>query len=270
LSKEDVAALAADFPDEAFQQGAAGKENLIYIEHAALRERLDQVIGMGQWCLIPIRRWEEQFIYQKEIWQNNRRTGQFEDVKGSHVYVDAILLIRGAYVASAIGEMTYYPDNHSQNYGDAVEGAETAALRRCCKRLGVGLQAWRKDWCEGWWTRKRKGPGLSNGIKPTQGTTSATKTPQTATSAPPSTAPEPKANAAFRLKALNNLKGAPGQPNRGLVEAYLRSKLWISGDQAPEAWSLEHVPATKESMSALQEDLQKFELSQREQNQQPA
>jgi hypothetical protein len=53
--------------------------------------------------------------------------------------------------------MDYFPANSAQNYGDAFEGAKTAAFRRCAKEFGVGLQAWRKDWCAGWWIRKRKG-----------------------------------------------------------------------------------------------------------------
>lgn len=142
LSKEEVAALQLDFPDEAFKPGAAGKEHLIYIEHAYLRDRLNQVIGPGQWAIIPRNRWEEKFTTQK-------------GTDASRVYVEAMLLVRGCFVAEAIGEMEYYPSNASQNYGDAVEGAKTAALRRCCKEFSIGLQAWKKDWCEGWWQRRR-------------------------------------------------------------------------------------------------------------------
>ena len=40
LTPEEIKALQADFPDEAFKSGAAGKEALIYIEHAFLRDRL--------------------------------------------------------------------------------------------------------------------------------------------------------------------------------------------------------------------------------------
>lgn len=273
LTKDEVTALSADFPDEAFQPGAAGKENLIYIEHAALRERLDQVIGMGQWCMVPIRRWEEQFLYKKDEWVNNRRTGNQIDVKGSHVYVDGIMLIRGAFVASAIGEMTYYPDNHTQNYGDAVEGAETAALRRCCKRLGIGLQAWRKDWCLGWWQRKNKRPlptgqqppGRAEPPKPPQGSPPPVKVDPSGSQSPPKPPLAPLATPKHRLKALNNLQAAPGQPNVGLMESYFRSKLWITGEQSVLDWPLEHVPATKEGMSKLSEDVIRFETTQREQ-----
>lgn len=160
LTVEETAALQAEFPDDAFQPGAAGKEHLIYIEHAYLRDRFNSVFGMGQWAIVPRNRWAEDFEYEN-------RNGK---VKGSRVYVEAMLLVRGCFVGEAVGAMEYYPSNNSQNYGDAVEGAKTAALRRCAKELGVGLQAWKKEFCEGWWKRKRAGAGNSNtrsGYKPT-------------------------------------------------------------------------------------------------------
>lgn len=142
LTPEESKALQADFPDEAFKTGAAGKENLLYIEHAFLRDRLNQVIGLGQWALIPRNRWAEDY-----------RTNAGKPA--SRVYTEAMLMVRGCFVSEAVGEMEYYPGNAAQNYGDAVEGAKTAAFRRCCKEFGIGLQAWKKDWCDGWWQRKR-------------------------------------------------------------------------------------------------------------------
>jgi hypothetical protein len=143
LSPEEVAALKADFPDDAFKPGAAGKESLIYIEHAHLRDRLDSALGMGQWALLRTRpHWAEEFVTQK-------------NEKATRIYADCCLLVRGCMVAEAIGDMVYYPNNASQNYGDAAEGAVTAAFRRCAKQFGVGLQAWKKDFGEGWWARKR-------------------------------------------------------------------------------------------------------------------
>jgi len=146
LTPEENAALEADFPDDAFKPGAAGKENLIYIEHAFLRDRFNSVIGRGQWALLRTRpHWGEEF-----------RTAK--GVEAVRLYADCALLVRGCMVAEAIGEMTYYKNNDSQNYGDAAEGAVTAAFRRCAKNFGVGLQAWKKDFCDGWWQRRRGGP----------------------------------------------------------------------------------------------------------------
>lgn len=142
LTDTEIAALTAPFPDEAFKPGAAGKENLIYIEHAFLRDRLNNVFRPGSWSIVPRNRWAEPFVTAK-------------GVDGSRIYVEAMLCIRGCFAAEAIGEMEYYPSNGSQNYGDAVEGAKSAALRRCCKEIGIGLEAWKKDWCDGWWQRRR-------------------------------------------------------------------------------------------------------------------
>lgn len=155
LTQEETERLTVNFADSDFLPGAAGKENLIYCQHAALRDRLNSVLGLGQWALVV-----------REAWNEDFKTGK--GVEGVRVYVRAMMLVRGCYVAEAVGDMDYYPSNGQQNYGDAFEGSKTAAFRRCAKEFGVGLQAWRKDWCEGWWTRKRKpaGPAPAPPAKP--------------------------------------------------------------------------------------------------------
>ncbi len=184
LSDEEIAKLAEEFPDEAFKSGAAGKENLIYIEHAFLRDRLNQVFKPGQWAIVPRNRWAEDFT------TSNGKPA-------SRVYVEAMLIIRGCFVSESVGEMEYFPHNASQNYGDAVEGAKTAALRRCCKELGIGLQAWKKDWCLGWWKRKNAGPGQNlkyektstNDRRASEGVSTRTPPAQNAGKAAPANAP---------------------------------------------------------------------------------
>lgn len=148
LTPEEAAKLQADFPDEAFQPGAGGKDHLIYIEHAHLRDRFNSVFGMGKWAIVPRNRWQEPFT-----------TGK--GTEGIRLYVEAMLIVRGCFVSESVGSMEYYPKNESQNYGDAVEGAETAAFRRCAKKFGVGLQAWKKEFCDAWWARKRGGRDFS-------------------------------------------------------------------------------------------------------------
>lgn len=153
LTPDESARLTADFADADFRSGAAGKENLIYIEHAALRDRMNSVLGLGQWAIIVRDTWNEDF-----------ETGK--GVKGVRVYARAMLLVRGCYVGEAVGDMDYWPSSGQQNYGDAFEGSKTAAFRRCAKEFGIGLQAWRKEWCEGWWARKR-GQSQTAAPKPT-------------------------------------------------------------------------------------------------------
>ena len=134
---------------------------------------------MGKWAMVPRSRWAEPFKTAK-------------GVDGSRVYVEAMLVIRGCFVAEAIGEMEYYPSNGSQNYGDATEGAESAAFRRCAKKFGVGLQAWKRDWCDAWWTRKR-----------------AAQRPPPRAAAPPASAPLPAAKPAAPAPSSTPPPAAP-------------------------------------------------------------
>lgn len=240
LTPEESAALQADFPDSAFLPGAAGKEHLIYIEHAHLRDRFNQVFGLGQWAIVPRNRWAEEF-----------QTGK--GTPGSRVYVEAMLIVRGCFVAEAVGAMEYYPKNESQNYGDAVEGAKTAALRRCAKELGVGLQAWKKEWCEGWWARKRGGRDFSK--KPPSSTTPPPKNP-------PAAAQTPKkgtvATAAYRTKMIENLKAGPGEPNFRIAKDYFEKIDWLLPTESLEQLPLRYVPVNPDQMVKLQACLEDF------------
>lgn len=158
LTREEIDALAAEFPDDAFRLGAGGDDRLLYIEHAHLRDRFNGIIGMGQWSLVPIRpHWSESFEYYSQT----RKQKEL----GTRIYAQCALLIRGCFVAEAIGSMDYYPNNQT-NFADAAEGAETAAFRRCAKKFGVGLQAWKKDFCEGWMARNANKPRQVQIIKP--------------------------------------------------------------------------------------------------------
>jgi hypothetical protein len=147
LTDDEKKKLRADFTDEAFKRGANGNDNMIYIEHAFLRDRLNEVVGVGQWALICRSRWAEEFSYEGKI---DPKTQVKPVEHATRIYVEAMLVIRGCYVGEAIGDMVYYKSNQTQNYGDAVEGAKTGALRRCCKELGIGLQPWKKDFVQGW------------------------------------------------------------------------------------------------------------------------
>lgn len=143
LTAKESEELLADFPDADFQRGAGGKQELIYLEHRALRDRFNSVLGVGQWAIIPMRHWSEPF-----------RTAKGGE--GEVVYREVVLLVRGCAVGTATGSMSYFKDNAAQNYGDAFEGAKTAAFRLCAKEMGVGLQAYSKDFCERW-NQKYKG-----------------------------------------------------------------------------------------------------------------
>lgn len=205
LTADESKALMKDFPDEAFRPGAGGKENLIYIEHSHLRDRLNETLGLGQWAIVVREQWTEQAN------------------KGICVYIRAMLIVRGCYVAEAVGDMNYYPNNASQNFGDAFEGATTAAFRRCCKQFGIGVQAWNKAWCDAWWARKR-------------GQQSANPAPQ---STPTATSPDPVKFVADMLAKEPSIDGLNAslsrlpkmdQPQRlrawAMIREYAESKDW--------------------------------------------
>lgn len=250
LTPEEIAGLQKEFPDEAFKSGAAGKESLIYIEHAYLRDRLNEVIGPGQWSIIPRKRWGEDFTIQKR---------NEPDVEACRVYVEAMLLIRGCFVAEAVGDMVYYKNNQSQNYGDAVEGAKTAALRRCAKELGIGLQAWKKDWCEGWWARKRAAGG--SGSRPPQ-----PAPPRTNAAPAPQSASRPAARTADVVPPIQT-EATEEQKSRFMTALsnvrtdalrFFVSKKQLGDTQQLEALPLKYVPTTKKQFEDLMAQIEAF------------
>lgn len=234
LTEEETAALQADFPDDAFQPGAAGKEHLIYIQHAYLRDRFIKVFGMGQWAIIPRNRWAEDF----------RTSG---GKPASRVYVEAMLVIRGCFCAEAIGEMEYYPNNASQNYGDAVEGAKTAALRRCAKELGVGLQAWKKEFCDGWWVRRNTGSPRN--------APQSTPAPRSEPKVDPAPTPPKKANPEQRRRFLEAL-----EPCKEQATAYFRATKQLGPTEHLSMLTADHCPTTKAQFDTIMDAIYAFEL----------
>lgn len=259
LTPEEIAGLQKEFPDEAFKAGAAGKENLIYVEHAFLRDRLNEVIGPGQWSIIPRKRWGEDFVIPAY--------GQKPEVQACRIYIEAMLLIRGCFVAEAVGDMTYYKNNAGQNYGDAVEGAKTAALRRCAKELGIGLQAWKKDWCAGWWQRENEkrrsaqnGPGRSGGSpspapsRPAQPAPQREARPAAKTSdVVPKTEPQVEADKDQRFRFLSSLTSM-----RDKATEYFVKKGWIKDGQQLEDLPNQHIPTTKKVYDSIVAELQAY------------
>ena len=159
LSRDESDALTAEFEDDAVERGAGGKDDLLYIGHAYVEERMNRVLGVGQWTFIP---------------RATRREHTKNDKYGNPIYtvfVDGVLLVRGCYVGEDWASMDYIPANGSMSYDDAYSGAQSNAIRRIsAKRLGIGLQCWKKGWCAGWKDRQREdGPApkkATNGSKP--------------------------------------------------------------------------------------------------------
>lgn len=256
ITPEEVAKLSADFPDEAFKPGAAGKEHLIYIEHAYLRGRLNEVFGMGQWALIPRNRWAEEFTTAK-------------GVPGTKVYVEAMLVVRGCFVGEAVGSMDYYPSNGQQDYSDAVEGSKTAAFRRCAKEFGIGLQAWKKDWCEGWWQRKRGQSNVNAKVSYTRPTSqkppgeAGPSDPQRPAPSPAQTSPAREPVKLYpteevKAKMIQVLEAGPARPNRTIVTEYFQKAGILMPNEEIEDIPLEWVPCSKGQMQALNRKISDF------------
>ena len=150
LKPEEIRALTANFPDSDFQRGAGGDPKLIYLEHVALRRRLNDVVGLGQWRFEVVKSWTEDF------------TAGNPPKPAVRIYIEGRLIIRGVQFGSAIGDGVYYKSNAASNYGDGYESAKTYSFRRCCKDFGIGLQAFSRDFCEEW---KSKYPNFDRPTK---------------------------------------------------------------------------------------------------------
>src|SRR5215831_1683611 len=68
----------------------------------------------------------------------------------NEVAVDLVLMIRGVFIAEGVGTAKYYPNNPKASFGDTVEAAWSDAIRRCCKKFGVGTQVWRPQYVRDW------------------------------------------------------------------------------------------------------------------------
>lgn len=77
-------------------------------------------------------------------------------------------------------------------------------------------------------------------------------------------AKEASNTAALRMRALNVLQAAPGQPNRATVEAFLLHRGWIKQGEQCESWQEAHVPKSKNEMNSLAAAIQQFEADRHE------
>ncbi len=137
LTKEETKALKAKFDDDCVRAGAGGDSRLLYISHIHVSDRLNDVLGIGQWALV-----------KRSIRLERGKTAKGAEVVS--IYFEGVMLIRGSFVAEAIGTAEYYPSNPKMDYGSAIESAMSDCLTRCGKRLSIGSQVWDKTYCEKW------------------------------------------------------------------------------------------------------------------------
>lgn len=245
ITPEETKALKADFPDECFVTGAAGKDNLIYLDPKALRDRLDEVLGMGSWSLVPIRTWNEEYKVS---------TGP-----AIRVYRECVLIIRGVFITQATGDMTYYPNNQSTNYGDAYQGSESHALRRCLKNFGVGLQAYSKPFQAGWFER-RKNSGHPATV-PSDPPPAAAPPPTAPPATPRKRKPLEMPTANTRAAALSRLEATEDGPARATLHGYLVALGWIEADKPVEQWPLRFVPMSPDELESIKVGMASYSLN---------
>lgn len=94
-----------------------------FVPAGVFRSRLIEAVGPGRWALR-----EEQ--------------APFYDSTTKECCFDGSLWIMGHFVARAIGGCKWQPSNSQMTKSDAIEGAKSDCLKRCCKDLGIVNEMW--------------------------------------------------------------------------------------------------------------------------------
>lgn len=102
---------------------------VVFLSHIHYTRWFNRAFGRGAWALVPV----------AKVKRADRVVAQ-----------DYILYVHGEPRAMGTGEQEYFEGNRDQSWGDAIESTVASGLRRCAKRLGVGLELWDKDWIETW------------------------------------------------------------------------------------------------------------------------
>lgn len=127
ITEEQKKILSAPVDEKKIQIRPDG---LVYLSWIEYQSRLDEAFGSA-WSLVP-----------QGMPKYDRNTNL--------ILWGFYLIIKGKFVDFAIGQNEYIDTNRNMSYGDAIEGAKSNALMRCCKRLGIGLELWDKDYIQKW------------------------------------------------------------------------------------------------------------------------
>lgn len=100
---------------------------IAYLPHIVYTRWFGEAFGRTGWSIVPTSRPQR---------------------VGNVVLIPYLLYVHGIPVAAATGEHEYHETNSRQTYGDVIESTVACALRRCAKRLGVGLEMWDKAWLQ--------------------------------------------------------------------------------------------------------------------------
>lgn len=111
-------------------------DGIVFAPGVWYRRQLTRAFGPGGWGLAmrgPVRTMPQ---------QNG----------GDLVVYHGALVCLGRFVAEAHGQCVYWPKNSGMTYADAVEGARTDCITRCCKDLGMATELWDAGWRARWMT----------------------------------------------------------------------------------------------------------------------
>lgn len=103
-------------------------DGVVYVPHPAYTRKLNKAFGRTGWQMVPA---------------SKPRSGDQTVVMPYKLYV------HGKPIAFAFGEQEFFGEkNKGQSYGDAIESTMASGLRRCCKRIGIGLELWDHEFGE--------------------------------------------------------------------------------------------------------------------------
>lgn len=125
LAAKEVEALTKSLDPE--REVEIRADGVVYIPVGCIRQRLDEAFGPGQWGV----RQEREPFYDRDT---------------DECVYDGSLWVRGRFVARALGGCRWKPANKQMGKSDAIEGAKSDCLRRCCKDLGVARECWQPAW----------------------------------------------------------------------------------------------------------------------------
>lgn len=130
ITDEQYAILTAPLTEEDISSIQIRADGLIYLPWYWYQKRLNAAFR-NKWSLVPFKLPAYNAANQEVLWFG-------------------YLIAGGVFVDSATGGQIYKPNNPTMNYSDAIEGAKSNALMRCCKRLSMGLELWDKDFIADW------------------------------------------------------------------------------------------------------------------------
>jgi len=204
--QQDLLAEYVDVPEDEIDIRPDG---LAYIGHFWHRRALGRVFGVGQWAMVP-------------------GSGVVIEPGSNKIYQRWVLKIGGRYAAEAVGSAEWFPNSNRANKADAVEGAKSDALTKCCKDLGIAnnlwdrryLRRWRQVTCvkvkvrtskgiEDWWRRSDDPPFDGEIQQPSSAARLAAEAAR-APSASEAPAPEHSASAEAKKKEAGAPAALPG------------------------------------------------------------